>query len=62
MAKYHDNPSSYEELIENAKLSFHKEDELRFIFIDAIENQKYDDWQFAIRECHALLIEDRYNQ
>jgi len=52
---YHDNPSSYEELIENAKLSFMKEVELEKILFDAVENQKYDDWQFAIKECHLQL-------
>lgn len=52
---YHDKPSSYEDLINHSKLSFTKEADLESILYDAVDNQTFDDWQFAIRECYLQL-------
>lgn len=52
---YHDSVESYENMIENAKLSFQKEIELEKVLYDAIDNQKFDDWKWAIKECYLQL-------
>ena len=49
---YHDNPTSYEELIDNAKLSFNRNEDL----LKVIEKICHDDWMDAestafIKEC-----------
>ena len=45
----------YEQLIDEAKRSFLREEELEKIFFDAIDNQRFDDWQWAVRECYLQL-------
>lgn len=45
----------YEQLIEEAKRSFLREEELEKIFFDAIDNQRFDDWQWAVKECYLQL-------
>ena len=49
---FHNNPSSYEEMIENAKLSFVKESDL----LKIIEKVAFDNWldkdsTWALVEC-----------
>jgi hypothetical protein len=52
---YHSKPTSYEEEIDNAQMSFVPEKELEKILFDAVDNQRFYDWQFAIKECYLLL-------
>ena len=59
---YIDYPASYEDLIQNAKHSINKKEELEKIFMDAIDNQTYDDYQWAIKECHLQLKDIHYNE
>lgn len=52
---YIDHHSSYEDLIQNAKLSFNDKNKLEMILMDAIFNQTYDDYKWAIKECYLQL-------